>query len=79
MTISKLCGSPVLLDEIQLGMKLRVEVTKVASVLNKFRKLRFLIDEVWLVEQNSPAAAIGLVLAHRKVTRITLGFESWPP
>jgi hypothetical protein len=55
--IAVLGSTPVLLDEIQLAVVLRVEVADVTTLLNVLRKLGLLLHKVRLEEEDAAAGA----------------------
>ena len=50
--------TPILLNEIELAMILRVKIAKVATRLDKFLELGLLSDEIGLEEKEPPTAAV---------------------
>lgn len=72
--ILTLCSSPILLNEIQLAVILRVVVTNVTPPFDKFLECRFLIYEVRLREQQSAATAVCAVTRTLEVG--TLGIQA---
>ena len=59
-TVAELCSTPVLLNEVQLTMIFWIEIAQVATRFYELLELWPLRCEIWLREENAPAAAAGL-------------------
>jgi hypothetical protein len=57
---TELCCSPILFDEVELAVILRVEITQMSTGLNQLLKLGLLGHEVGLRKENTPAAAVSV-------------------
>lgn len=58
-SVTELSCSPILLNEIELAVIFGVEITEVTTVLDELGELRFLSNEIGLIEYDSAAAAAG--------------------
>lgn len=57
-TESELCGTPILLDEVELAMIFGVEVTQMPARLDQLLELGLLRDEIGLQKKYASAAAV---------------------
>jgi hypothetical protein len=57
-SVTVLGSSPVLLYKIKFTMKFRVEITYMTTRVDKFFKMGFLCDEIWLGEEKAAATTV---------------------
>ena len=59
--VSSFGHTPVLLDEVQFAMILRVKIAQMTVPLDELLELQALICEVGLNEERAPAAAVNAI------------------